>query len=260
MTALSAIALVGAAACASSGRNQIPEGTSEPDRFLFERGSEELKDEHWLVAREFFRQLTDTYTQSPYRPDAKLGVGDTYLGEGSPEAIVLGINEFQEFLSFYPTHPRADYAQYKLGMAYYRQMRSPQRDQTETRNAIREFDTFVERYPKSQLMSEVREKLREARDRLGTSEMEVGIFYYRQQWYPGAIDRLTSLLETDPEFSRRDAVYYYLAESLTRMGREKDALPYLERLIDEFEQSEYLDDAHERLTQLKAKMNSDPSN
>ena len=53
--------------------------------------------------------------QSPYRPDAKLGIGDTYLGEGTREALVLAINEFREFLSFYPTNPRADYAQYKLG-------------------------------------------------------------------------------------------------------------------------------------------------
>ena len=59
--------------------------------------------------------MTETYTQSPYRPDAKLGIGDTYLGEGTAEALVLAINEFREFLSFYPTNPRADYAQYKLG-------------------------------------------------------------------------------------------------------------------------------------------------
>ena len=69
-------------------------------------------------------QVTETYTQSPYRPDAKLGIGDTYLGEGTPEALVLALNEFQEFLAFYPTHPRADYAQYKLGMTHFRQMRS----------------------------------------------------------------------------------------------------------------------------------------
>ena len=50
---------------------------------------------------------------------------------------MLAINEFREFLSFYPTQPRADYAQYKLGMAHFRQMRAPQRDQTETRDAIR---------------------------------------------------------------------------------------------------------------------------
>jgi outer membrane protein assembly factor BamD len=127
-------------ACASGSRRGVPPGTSEPDRFLFERGSELLKQKKWLTAREFFKQVTETYTQSPYRQDAKLGIGDTYLGEGTTEALVLAINEFQEFLSFYPTHARADYAQYKLAMAHFRQMRAPQRDQSETRDAIREFE------------------------------------------------------------------------------------------------------------------------
>ena len=72
-----------------------------------------------------------------------------------PRRSCCAINEFREFLSFYPTNPRADYAQYKLGMAHFRQMRAPQRDQTETREAIREFETFVARYPNSSLMPEV---------------------------------------------------------------------------------------------------------
>ncbi len=54
------------------------------------------------------------------------------------------INEFTEFLSFYPTNRRADYAQYKLGIAHFRQMRSPQRDQTETRDALREFRNVMD--------------------------------------------------------------------------------------------------------------------
>src|SRR5262249_12265109 len=146
----------------------------------------------------------------PIRPDAKLGIGDTYLGEGSAQALVLAIAEFQEFLSFYPTHARADYAQYKLGIAHFKQMRSPQRDQTETREAVREFTTFVSKYPNSELMPEVRSKLRESRDRLSESELEVGRFYFRIHWYPGAIERLQQVVKNDPEFSNRDGVYYYL--------------------------------------------------
>ena len=122
--------LAAAVACAARGRGAMPPGTAQPDQFLFDKGNDALKQKKWLTAREFFKQLTETYTQSPLRPDAKLGIGDTYLGEGSTEALVLAINEFQEFLSFYPTNRRADYAQYKLGMAHFRQMRAPQRDQT----------------------------------------------------------------------------------------------------------------------------------
>ena len=46
----------------------------------------------------------DSYPQSQYRADAKLGLADSYLGEHSSESSVLAINEYREFLSFYPTH------------------------------------------------------------------------------------------------------------------------------------------------------------
>jgi outer membrane protein assembly factor BamD len=239
------------AGCASSGRNTVPPGTAQPDQFLFDKGNEALKNKKWLTAREYFKQVNETYTQSPIRPDAKLGIGDTYLGEGSSEALVLAIAEFQEFLSFYPTHARADYAQYKLGMAHFRQMRSPQRDQTETRETIREFTTFVNKYPNSALMPEVRSKLREARDRLSESEFEVGRFYYRIRWYPGAYERLTGLVKGDPEFSSRDGVYFYLGETLMKQNRPAEALPYYARLVEEFQQSEYLEQAKQRIAELR---------
>jgi outer membrane protein assembly factor BamD len=237
--------------CASSGRAPVPPGTAQPDQYLFDRGNDALQRKKWLTAREYFKQVTETYTQSPIRPDAKLGIGDTYLGEGSTEALVLAISEFQEFLSFYPTNRRADYAQYKLGIAHFRQMRSPQRDQTETRAALREFQTFVARYPASDLMPEVNAKLRETRDRLSESELEVGQFYYRIRWYPGALDRLNLLLKDDPDFTARDEVYFYIGESLLKVSRPAEALPYFERLVKEFEQSEHIESARKRIEEIK---------
>jgi outer membrane protein assembly factor BamD len=195
----------------------------------------------------------DGYPQSHYRADAKLGIGDTYLGEGTAESYVLAANEFREFLNFYPTHERADYAQYKLGMSHFHQMHGPERDQSETKEAIAELQTFVERYPNSALMPEVKAKLREARDRLDQSDYRVGLFYFRSRWYPGAIDRFQSLLKRDPEFTQRDAVYYYLAESLLKVQRPAEALPYFERLLAEFEQSEFLEGARKRVEELKPK-------
>jgi outer membrane protein assembly factor BamD len=248
------VAVVGfaaAAACASASRG-VPAGTSLPDKFLFDKGTDALNNKKWLTAREFFREIVDTYGQSPYRPDAKLGLGDTYLGEGTTEALERARNEFAEFLSFFPTNPRADYAQYKLGMVHIRQMRGPQRDQTQTRDAVKEFETFVARYPDSMLISEGKARLREARDRLSESDYEVGFFYYRQRWYPGAVDRFKSLLKQDPEFTNRDAVYFYLAESLFKAKQPKEALPYYQKLIEEFQQSEYLTGANKRIAELKA--------
>jgi outer membrane protein assembly factor BamD len=247
---LLAAAMAGGACTGSRGL--IPQGTAEPDRYLLERGTAELADENWLRARDYFRALVDGYPQSPHRPDGKLGIGDSYLGENTTEALVLGINEFREFLAFFPTHPRADYAQAQLGFAHFKQMRSPQRDQTETKEAIREYEYFLERYPTSALLPEVKARLREARDRLGESEYSVGFFYFRTRVYVAAIDRFKTLLKNDPEYTNRDAVYFHLAEALLRTDKKAEALPYYERVVKEFERSEYLADARKRIAELQA--------
>ncbi len=181
--------LTAAAACGVRHARLVPPGTSEPDHFLFDKGTAALNAKKWLTSREFFKQVVETYVQSPYRPDSKLGV--------------------------------------------------------------KELQTFVDRYPNSSLMPEVRPKLREARDRLSQNDYMVGYFYFRQRWYPGAINRFKSLLDQDPGYTGRDAVYYYLGESLVKQKREAEALPLYEKLVSEFERSEYLVEAQRRIAELK---------
>src|SRR5262249_56980567 len=67
--------------------------------------------------------------------------------------LIISLHFFFFFFSSRRRHTRlvsdwssdvcsSDLAQYKLGYCYYKQMRAPDRDQTETKNAIREFETF----------------------------------------------------------------------------------------------------------------------
>ena len=244
-------ALISAAACGN--KDVIPQNVANPDRFLFDRGDAALKERNWIEAREFYRQVFDNYPQSPFRPDAKLGIADTYLGEKSAESLVLADSEYREFLTYYPRHARADYAQYKLAMTYFQQMRGPDRDQTATREALTEFQVFFDRFPDSKLLPEVRKNWRIARDRLSDSELEVGETYVRMGVLRGAATRLQGLLKEDPEYSHRDAAYYHLAEIYLRSDNKAQAIPYYQRLVDEFVQSEYLERAQRRLKELNTK-------
>ncbi len=249
--ALALLLLFSALAACGGKKNVLPAGTMQADKYLFDRGTESLKKKNWIKAREYFQQLYDNYPQSPYRTDGKLGLGDAYLGDDTAESLVLAANEFREFLTFFPTNRRADYAQFKLGCAHAAQMLKPGRDQKETQEAIKEFETFIQRYPNSSLMPEARQKLREARDRLDDNAYLVGLYYFRAKWYPGAIDRFREILAKDPEYTRRDAVYYYLAECYLKIDRKAEALPLFERLVSEFERSDFLNKAQLRIKELK---------
>ena len=97
-------------------------GSADADKFLFERGTSALEKKNWLDAREYFKKLVDTYPQSTYRQDAKLGIGDSYLGEKRDRVAILAVNEFREFLQYFPLNPKADYAQYRICAAEAKQM------------------------------------------------------------------------------------------------------------------------------------------
>jgi len=238
-------------ACGAKNKKVVPSDASQPDRFLLDRGNEAVTKERWTDAREYFRQVVDNYPGSPLRADAKLGVADSYLNEGGTQNLILAANEYREFLTFYPTHPRADYAQFKLAMTHHKQMRAASRDQTETKDALKEFDTFFDRFPNSPLMPEVRQRWREARDRLSESSYLIGLHYYRSKWPVGAISRFQEVLKDDPSYTHRDDVYFYLGESYLKARRKEEALVYFDRLVSEFEVSEHLDEARKRVEELK---------
>ena len=246
--------LLAATAIACGGGTQRPvvlSGELEADRLLFERGASALEEGDWGRAREYFVQIRDNYPQSQYRSQARLSIGDTYEGEGTAEAYILALDEYQDFLLLYPTDPSVAYARYKVGLVHFHQMRRAERDQTETMNAVREFETFITLYPDHELMPEVRQRLRDARDRLSEHNFVVGHFYYRFRNHAGAISRFRQILDEDPAYTHRDEVYFYLAESLARTNQTVEAIPYFARLLDEFEESEYAEQARTRIAELE---------
>jgi outer membrane protein assembly factor BamD len=240
------------AACSSNP--PAATGPGDADKILFDRGQAALKERSWTRARTYFAELLESYPQSPLRAEAKLAVGDSFLGENNAASYVYAQNEYREFLAFYPTNPRADYAQMQLGMVHFNQMLSPQRDQTETREAIKEFQTFVERYPNSALLPQVKQRLREARDRLSDADLQVANFYQSIRLYHAADVRYRDILSSDPEYTRKDTLYFRLAETLEKSDKKAEALPYYERLVREFEQSEHLEEARRRIDRLKLEL------
>ena len=256
--------LVAALTTAACGGRQaeIPALTeADADEILYERGTQALADEAWSTAREYFVQIRDNYPQSPLRAQSRLGVVESYEGEGTEISYLSALNELREFLRLYPpTHELAPEAQFKVGMVYFNQMRRPERDQSETRSAIAEFETFIELYAEfadAELLAEARARLRDARDRLSDANYLVGRFYYRLRYYPGAIDRFREILDEDPGYTRRDAVYFHLADALATIDRGPEALPLFERLVSEFPATEYIENANLRIAELKIAMDLD---
>ena len=96
-------------------------------------------------------------------------------------------------------------------------------------------------------MPEARKLERDAKDRLSEAGYRVGFFYFRLKWYPGAIDRFREVLADRPGVSPTGtpSTTIWPNRSIDPI-RKPEALPYYERLLREFEQSEFLERAKAR--------------
>ena len=258
--------LAGAALGCGTPEPEITPATADADRLLYERAETAMEEESWARARDYYVQIRDNYPQSALRADARLRVGETYFREGTLASYVAAQADLREFLRLYPSHRLSARAQYLLGMVFFEQMRSPQRDQSETHEAIRELERFIELAVTNPtfaagvddaLLAEVRNRLREARDRLSDSSFIVGRFYYRNEYYPGAIGRFREILDDDPGYTRRDQIYFHLAASLAASDREREALPMFERLVAEYPSTEFLEEATQQIAALKTSLDLD---
>ena len=253
-------AIISTIAAMGCGGNELEVNPVEDaaDTVLFERGQEAFANGNWTRAREYFETIRDNYPQSTLRDQARLRIIDTYEGEDDEIAYASALTELREFQRLYPpTHELAPIAQFKIAMVYYKQMKRPEREQTQTRAAIYEFEQFISDYSESadpETLTEARAKLREARDRLSEASFIVGRFYYRIKNYLGAMDRFREILDDDPGYTRRDIVYYYLADSLNINGFDTEALPMFERLVSEYPESEYVFEATEQIASLKTEL------
>ncbi|HEX9722735.1 MAG TPA: outer membrane protein assembly factor BamD [Vicinamibacteria bacterium] len=221
---------------------------------LLELGQVQQEAEHWEDARGFYQQLIDTFPRSQYVGDARIGIADTYFHQRGAGNLVLAIAEYRDVLTFFPNHPRADYVQYQIANSYYRQKQSSDRDQEPTRTAVEELEKLIELYPNSPYAETAKELLRDCNELLAEHEFRVGEFYLKVRKHcHGSIARLKGVAEDYPTFSRVDEVYFQLAEALTLCGQPSEAMPYYQRVVENYPTSDFKDDAEERLDTLLPK-------
>ena len=232
---------------------EVPTG-AQADRRLLALGQQSLEDRDWDRARTWFRQLLDSYPRSQFAGDARLGIADTYNNQRGAQNALLAATEYRDYLTFFPNHPRADYAQFQIAYGHFRRRRSADRDQEDTRLAASEFQKLLDLYPNSRYAEEAQVHLAECEDDLATSMLLKAEFYQdHRKWCRGAIPRLEQILAEYPGFDRTAEVRYRLAQALTECARENEALVHYQKIVEEHPDSDFTTQARERIREILAR-------
>jgi len=163
---------------------------------LYEKAMKYFGKKSFETSAEAFKKLRDDFPLSDYTILAELRTADSYFfNKNYAEAIVL----YEEFKKLHPMHPEVPYAIYQLGMCHYKQMRTLDRDQTETEKAIEQFRYLIENFPQSAHTTEAKSRMQTCLKQLADHEFYVGNFYFRTKRYKAALGRFEIILKKYPE-------------------------------------------------------------
>lgn len=194
-----------------------------------------------------WEKVRDTYYSPELNVLAEMKIAEAhYLAGNYVEAAAA----YEDFLKQHPDHERTAQILYQLGMSYYNQMLSADRDQTATRNALVTFERLLKRFPADPKNEEVGFLAARCRDRLAEHELYVGRFYLRSGDYQAAIHRLEGIFSLYPNYFKRDQVYFYLGQAYLRIGDRQQAITAFNTLFKEFPQSEYIIEAQKIVEKL----------
>lgn len=228
------------------------------DRELFIVATREVRKKNYEVGRLLFQTIISTYPDSPYLPMSKLAVADSFYLEGSTSALIQAAANYQDWLTFFPTHPLADRVLLKIAESEMRQIGLPDRDITRAKKAEQRLRALLQKYPDSILRPMAEERLQEVQDNLGLHNLYVGNYYYKQSvkyekgGLKGAQSRYLENIEKYPDFSYMDENLYKLAVTYVLEEETDQAARYFQQIVREYPNSEHADDARKQLELIGA--------
>ncbi len=232
-----------------AGKKKIQASPKDP-AVVYTEGMVLFNKGRYADATEVFTRLKEYFPSDElYAPKADLRIADcSAFRKEYPEAIT----RYMEFKKQYPFHPDIPYVEYQLGLCYYRQVLSKDRDQKATVKALTAFQNVVANYPDSVFAEKAQEKIIFCRRRLAENELYIAYFYLREGKYAAAEKRSFATLAKYPASGVDDEALYYLALALHKQERNAEALTPLTQLVGNYPQSTFAKPGKKLLASLKA--------
>jgi outer membrane protein assembly factor BamD len=219
------------------------EQTDPPD-VLYNQGLANLETGRLKEAARKFDAVDRQHPYSEYARKAMVMAAFTNYRQGNYDEA---INAGKRYVALYPSTKDAAYAQYIVGLSYFRQIRDVTQDQKESRRAIEAMDEVVQRWPESEYVEDARTKIRFARDQLAGKEMQIGRYYLERREYLAAIKRFRYVVEQYSNTRHVEEALARLTETYFAMGLASEAQTAAAVLGHNYPDSQWYADSYKLL-------------
>jgi outer membrane protein assembly factor BamD len=246
-----ATVLIGAslplAACSSfSGMfSEVKKIEEKPADVLYKEGDDAVNKGDYTKAAERFEEVDRQHPYSKEARESMLMAAFAYQKAGKlPEAVAAA----RRYLTLHPGSKEAPLAQHIIASSYYDRINDPGRDQADTKKAVVELETLVNRYPDSRYAADARKHIRLARDVLAASEMNVGRWYQKKAQYLAAINRFRVVVTEYPNTAHVEEALARLTECYYSLGVVNEAQTAAAVLGHNFPDSRWYKDSYTLLS------------
>lgn len=233
---LSGAALLVLSGCGAS--NDAAKLTRElltmPKEEAYARGEGLVKKKKYETGRQYLRFVAENYANDPIGRQAALRLADSFFDEKTQLGYLEAGVRYKDFRNRYPSHPKSDYALFRLAQCSDRQAERPDREQTNTRLAATSYRELIINFPDSPYSTEARARLGVMRNLLAEHEYLVGHFYLKRKAWRAAKGRMDVILAAYPEYPGLDKVLFEAGILEGRMGNGDEARSHWDRLQKDY--------------------------
>jgi DNA uptake lipoprotein len=193
------------------------------------------KKNDYVDAFEAFQQCRTRYPISELGIKSELKMADCLYYQNQYETAFI---KYQEFSRLHPKYKFIDYAYYQMGMSYYKQICSIDRDQSFSEGAVKQFETLITLFPSSQYVPSARKKIEECKKSLAEHILYIADYYSRTKAYNSALYRYVEALQNYRDYIvSPDQLMFQIGKLYLRANQPENARDQFIALLKEYPDS-----------------------
>ncbi|MDR0625265.1 MAG: outer membrane protein assembly factor BamD [Holosporales bacterium] len=206
---------------AASRTGEGQKETTEAEK-LYNECLGEWRKKNFKAAAKKFSKFQDKYPFSQCA--ARAGIMGAYCKYRSHQ-YDDAIDEFTIFAKLHPFHDDTPYAYYMIGLSHYERIQIVDRDQKSAAEAIKAFQTVLERFPNCDYAKDATFKIDFIKDHMAAKEMQVGRFYQQEKSWIAAIDRFKNVVTTYQTTEQTPEALFRLMECYMVLNMRDEFFP-----------------------------------
>ena len=235
------------AICFASCRSQFEKiRVSGDPKAKLEAANQYFEDEDYHKAQLLYEQIIPDYRGRPETEDIFFKYAYSLYNQ---KQFVLAAHYFKQFSNTFTASSYREEADFMSAYAHFQMSPKYKLEQSETKSAIDEMQTFVNTYPQSTRVAECNQLIDELRAKLEQKAVENAKLYYNLKQYQAALHTFQNVLTEFPDSKQAEELRYLMVKSsellaknsvfTKKLERYESAKEYAELFINKYPQSDY---------------------